>query len=121
MASRRSRPTRRACWRKSGVVSMTMFCSARERSSEGRRRLSWGSLEVQTRQWQPREGTPMEVPEPRTVSFIGAAGIDESIVAGEEGEEKLTQRAQRKRTDMSDVKRAQGLRLFVCDRSGCLA
>src|SRR5579859_3811145 len=77
MASRRSRPTRRACWRKSGVVSMTIFFSARERSREGRRRLSRGSLEVQTRQWQPREGTPMEVPEPRTVSFIGAAHIDE--------------------------------------------
>src|SRR4029077_7299094 len=110
MASRRSRPTRRACWRKSGVVSMTIFCSARERSREGRRRLSRGSLEVQTRQWQPREGTPMEGPEPRTVIFIGAAGIEESIVAGEEAEKKLktegcgwTQWAARKVAAMSDL------------------
>src|ERR1700688_737299 len=95
IASRRSSPTRRACWRKSGVVSMTMFFSARERRSEGRRRLSRGSLEVQTRQWQPREGTPMEVPEPRTVSLIGAVGIDGSIVAGQEAEKKLAHSALR--------------------------
>src|SRR5260370_25224857 len=75
MASRRSRPTRRACWRKSGVVSVTTFCPLRESRREGRRRLSWGSFEVQTRQWHAREGTPMEVPEPRMVSFMGAADI----------------------------------------------
>src|SRR5882762_4052364 len=75
MASRRSRLTRRACWRKSGVVSITTFCPLRESRRDGRRRLSWGSFEVQTRQWQAREGTPMEVPEPRMVTFMGAADI----------------------------------------------
>jgi len=32
-------------------------------------------LELQTRQWQPSVGTPMEVPEPRTVIFMGAADM----------------------------------------------
>src|ERR1700730_8997072 len=75
MASRRSRPARRACWRKSGVVSMTTFFPCRESSSEGRSRLSWGSFEVHTRQCQPKDGTPIEVPEPRTVTFMGAGGM----------------------------------------------
>jgi hypothetical protein len=47
----------------------------RERSREGRRRLSCGSEEVQTGQWQASEGTPMDVPEPSTVIFIGAEGM----------------------------------------------
>jgi len=59
----------------SGVVSITTFCPLRESRREGRSRLSWGSFDVQTRQWQAREGTPMEVPEPRMVSFMGAADI----------------------------------------------
>jgi hypothetical protein len=57
----------------------------------------------------------MEVPEPRTVTFIGAAGIDESIVAGEEAEKNLTQRAPGSDTEgtekasaISDVERALG-------------
>src|SRR5260370_181768 len=75
MASRRSRPTRSACWRKSGVVSITTFSPLREGSREGRRRLSWGSFEGQTRHWQVREGTPMDAPAPSTVTFIGAAGM----------------------------------------------
>ena len=63
---------RKACWRKSGVVSITTFCPPRESSREGRSRLSCGSCELHTRQWHPGEGTPMEVPEPSTVSFIGS-------------------------------------------------
>src|SRR5271156_456614 len=85
MASRRSTPARRACWRKSGVVSMTTFWLWRPRSREGRRRLSWGSLELQTRQWQLSVGTPMEVPEPRTVIFMGADGIGAFASLGEFG------------------------------------
>jgi hypothetical protein len=34
---------------------------------------------LQTGQGQPSEGTPMEVPEPRTVSLSGFAGISEEI------------------------------------------
>src|SRR5579859_3213814 len=70
-------PARRACWRKSGVVSMTTFWPLRERSREGRRRLSRGSLEVHTGHWQPRDGTPIEVPEPRTVSLSGFPDMEE--------------------------------------------
>ncbi len=40
---------------------------------EGRRRLSRGSAEVQTSQWQPMVGTPTLVPEPSTVIASGAA------------------------------------------------
>src|SRR5437868_1506003 len=60
-------PTRSACERKSGVVSITTCCPFRERRTEVRMRLSRGSLEVHTAQRQPMVGTPMEVPEPRTV------------------------------------------------------
>ncbi len=45
-----------------------------------RKRLSRGSLEVQTLQWQVRVGTPMEVPEPSTVS-----SSRESVLAGRAG------------------------------------
>ena len=66
-------PKRRACWRKvrAGVDEDAMGRVAPSRSSchsmatEGRRRWSRGSLEVQTRQLHPRVGTPMEVPLPR--------------------------------------------------------
>src|SRR5690242_12628659 len=75
MASRRSIRARMACWRKSGVVSMTTFWPLRESNREGRRRLSCGSVELQTRQGQPSVGTPIDVPEPRTVIFSGARGI----------------------------------------------
>jgi hypothetical protein len=34
--------------------------------------LSCASRELHTRQWHPGEGTPMEVPEPSTVSLIGS-------------------------------------------------
>lgn len=42
----------------------------------------WGSFEWQTRQWQPSVGTPMEVPEPRTVSFSGAEDMIGKTFAG---------------------------------------
>src|SRR5207248_9669536 len=75
MASRRSKPARIACWRKSGVVSMTTFWPSRDKRMEGRRRLSRGSVELQTRHGQPSVGTPIDVPEPRTVIFNGVRGI----------------------------------------------
>src|SRR6266581_3386262 len=75
MASSRPSPTRSACWRKSGVVSMTTFCPLRESSIEGRNRLSRGSSERHTRHGQPSVGTPMDVPEPRTVIVSGAEGM----------------------------------------------
>jgi hypothetical protein len=53
--------------RKSGEVSMTTFLPAKLSQTEARRRLSRGSVEVQTSQSQPMEGTPTLVPEPRTV------------------------------------------------------
>jgi len=40
---------------------------------DGRSRLSRGSLELQTSQWQPIVGTPMLVPEPSTVMRSGVA------------------------------------------------
>ena len=55
---------------------MTAYFPARARSREGRRRLSRESFEPQTRQWQPSDGTPMEVPEPRTVTFNAAGGME---------------------------------------------
>src|SRR5712664_3085514 len=75
IASRRSRPTRNACWRKSGVVSITACWPSREIRTEGRSLLSWGSFEAHTRQGQASVGTPMEVPEPRTVMLSGAGAI----------------------------------------------
>src|SRR5438067_1270894 len=47
---------------------MTTFCPLRESKTEVRMRLSRGSFEVQTGQRHPMVGTPMEVPEPRTVN-----------------------------------------------------
>lgn len=54
---------------------MTTFWPSRERRMEGRRRLSRGSAEAQTRHGQPSVGTPIEVPEPRTVIFSRVLGI----------------------------------------------
>src|SRR5262249_44030199 len=73
--SRRCIPARRACVRKSGVVSITTLCPAYVTRIEGRRRLSRASAEVQTSHWQPMVGTPTLVPEPRTVIFSGKSGI----------------------------------------------
>src|SRR4030095_6913347 len=61
-------PARNAWVRKSGVVSISTFCPPRDSRTEVRIRLSRGSLEVHTAQRQPIVGTPIEVPEPRTVS-----------------------------------------------------
>src|SRR5215472_15010162 len=66
---------RMACWRKSGVVSMTTLWPLRDSRMEGRRRLSCGSFEWQTRHGQPKVGTPIEVPEPSTVILNGVCGI----------------------------------------------
>src|SRR5690349_4993850 len=88
MASRRSMPARMACWRKSGVVSMTTLWPSRERRMEGRRRLSCGSAEPQTRHGQPNVGTPIEVPEPRTVIFSGVRGILPIRIEGNEPENR---------------------------------
>src|SRR6267154_1852874 len=79
MASRWSSATRSACWRKSGVVSITMFWPPREIKTEGRSLLSCGSADLHTRQGQPSVGTPMEVPEPRTVTFSGAGGMVKAL------------------------------------------
>src|SRR5712692_4027418 len=81
MASRRSSPTRSACWRKSGVVSITTLWPPREISREGRSLLSCGSLDLHTRQGHPSVGTPMEVPEPRTVTFSGAGDMVKALEA----------------------------------------
>jgi hypothetical protein len=54
---------------------MTTLCSPRDSKIEGRSRLSCGSDEVQTLQWQASEGTPIDVPEPRIVTFMGAETI----------------------------------------------
>ena len=54
---------------------MTTFWPSRERRMEGRRRLSCGSVELQTLQGQASVGTPIEVPEPRTMIFSGAPAI----------------------------------------------
>src|SRR5260221_8994292 len=64
----RSMPARKAWVRKSGVVSIKTFWPLRESRTDVRMRLSRGSVEVHTAQWQPMVGTPMEVPEPSTVS-----------------------------------------------------
>jgi hypothetical protein len=61
--------------RKSGVVSITTFCSPRDNNTLGRSLLSLGSLESHTAQWQPSVGTPMDVPEPRTVKRIVSPGM----------------------------------------------
>src|SRR5579863_48964 len=88
-ASSRSIFARSACCRKSGVVSMTTFCSPRDSKIEGRNRLSWGSAEVQTLQWHASEGTPIEVPEPRIVTFMGAAAIRTQIARQNKQNDKL--------------------------------
>src|SRR5260370_12747827 len=75
MAARRSSTTRSACWRKAGVVSINTLCPPREINREGRSLLSCGSLDLQTRQGHPSVGTPMDVPEPSTVTFNGEGGM----------------------------------------------
>ncbi len=67
-ASRRLMPSRSACSRKSGPLSMTMRCPSHSIITEGRVRRSRGSLEWQTAQSHPIVGTPIEVPLPSTVT-----------------------------------------------------
>ena len=52
-------------------------------NTDGRVRLSCGSLEWQTRQVQPTVGTPIDVPEPITVSRReeGSVGSEEDTVS----------------------------------------
>src|SRR2546422_7804449 len=70
MASRRFKPNRRACWRKSLEVSTITVWPACSISTETRRRLSRESSEVHVSHSQAIEGTPVDVPVPRKVSFI---------------------------------------------------
>src|ERR1700733_10113481 len=69
MASSRRMPARSTWARKSGVVSTTMLWSRCLIRIDGRRRVSRGSVELQTSQEQPIVGTPELVPEPSTVIF----------------------------------------------------
>src|SRR5512146_1202482 len=64
----RRMPSRRACSRKSGVVSMSTVRPPYSTSTEGRVRWSRGSGELHTAQVHPIVGTPMDVPLPSTVS-----------------------------------------------------
>src|SRR2546430_8297632 len=59
-----------ACCRKSLDVSTIKVCPPCSIRTETRRRLSRGSSEVQVSQSQAIEGTPVEVPVPKKVSFI---------------------------------------------------
>jgi hypothetical protein len=52
-------------------------------------RLSRGSLEVQTAQWQPMVGTPMDVPEPSTVNCNGAPEVPAEFPAEAERDGKV--------------------------------
>src|SRR5205809_7396939 len=69
-ASRRFKPNRRACWRKSLEVSTITVWPACSISTETRKRLSRESSEVHVSHSQAIEGTPVDVPVPRKVSFI---------------------------------------------------
>src|SRR5438445_12462485 len=59
-----------ACCRKSLDVSTIKVCPACSIRTETRSRLSRGSSDVQVSQSQAIEGTPVEVPVPKKVSFI---------------------------------------------------
>ena len=61
---------RSACWRKSDEVSTRTVCPPCSTSTETRRRLSRASADEHVSQSQPMEGTPVDVPVPRKVSFI---------------------------------------------------
>jgi hypothetical protein len=59
---------------------MMTFCPPRDSKIEGRNRLSCGSAEVQTLQRQASEGTPIDVPEPRIVTFMGSEAIRSQLL-----------------------------------------
>src|SRR5579859_1392551 len=67
MASSRVIFSRMACWRKSGVVSISTVWPSYSTNTDGRVRRSCGSSDVHTRQLQPMVGTPIDVPLPSTV------------------------------------------------------
>src|SRR6185503_20708302 len=69
-ASSRFKPNRKACWRKSEEVSTKTDWPACSMRIETRKRLSRGSFDVQVSQSQAIEGTPVDVPVPRNVSFM---------------------------------------------------
>jgi hypothetical protein len=69
-ASSRRKPNRNACWRKSDDVSTRTVWPPCSMITETRRRLSRGSSERHVSHSQPIDGTPVEVPVPRKVSFI---------------------------------------------------
>src|SRR5687767_1860872 len=64
------RPKRSACCRKSDEVSTSTVRPACSTITETRRRLSRGSSDLQVTHSQPIEGTPVDVPVPRKVSFM---------------------------------------------------
>jgi hypothetical protein len=67
---------RNACCRRSGVVSTRI--DARPGTSmkmEGRRRVSYGSVDWHTRQVQAMSGTPCDVPLPRNVTRAGVRAL----------------------------------------------
>lgn len=77
-------PSRKACDRKSGEVSMTTLRPPAESRIEHRVRRSRGFSEWQTEQLHPSVGTPMDVPEPRTVrrsAFIPSALSADAFLA----------------------------------------
>src|SRR4029453_5483377 len=69
------RPKRSACCRKSDDVSTRTVRPACSIITETLRRLSRGSSEQQVSHSQPIEGTPVEVPVPRKVSFMERDGF----------------------------------------------
>src|SRR6185437_9019584 len=93
IASTCSMCARSACCRKSGVVSIRILWPLKPTRTEGRRRLSRGSLDVHTSQWQPTVGTPELVPEPSTVILNGLVLLFSKM---QQAEMDLRLRAQRK-------------------------
>ena len=57
------------CWRKSGPESITKLFPSTSSIIELRKRASFESDELHTRQLQQITGTPVDVPVPRKVTF----------------------------------------------------
>src|SRR5437868_8798971 len=75
-------PSRIACSRKSGVVSITTQRPSNSTITEGRVRRSLGSAEWQTTQSQPSVGTPIDVPLPSTVKVAFMTALSLCRAAG---------------------------------------
>src|SRR5947199_8886729 len=71
----------RACCRKSEEVSTSTVCPPCSIRIETRRRLSRGSSETHVSHSQPMEGTPVDVPVPKKVSFISVVSGQWSVVS----------------------------------------